>query len=213
MSGEFDLLMWPLTCCCHANRLGCERAVLPERSGPGPGSSGSGGSDSRLWQVAGPFPAARSHLEHGKHRRPPAAEKTDTSVHSPTTSQPSYCQRHGEHTAMLSLTHLCESLSSGRDSEHIESVWEGQRGRGVAVWLRPQEAGTDDWQHLQHTLENERDFGCFTTSNHILYLYHLLALDIIYLLLKATGCGKQLSNQHCILYRQTPVVFSLYKTN
>lgn len=65
-------------------------ASLPVRSGPGAGSSGSEGSDTRLWPAAGPSPAGRSHLELGESRRPPAgepeAEKTDTLIHNPTTS-------------------------------------------------------------------------------------------------------------------------------
>ncbi len=157
MSGEFDLLMWPLTCCCHANRLGCERAVLPERSGPGPGSSGSGGSDSRLWQVAGPSPAARSHLEHGKRRRPPAAEKTDTSVHSPTTSQ----------TELLPETRRTHSHALAHSSVWVTFLWKrlwthwecvrGTEGEGRGC-VAPPTGGGDRWltASTAHFRERER---------------------------------------------------------
>lgn len=61
------------------------------RSGPGAGSSGSEGSDTRPWPAAGPHPTARSHLELGERRLPPAgepeAEKTDTLIHNPKTSR------------------------------------------------------------------------------------------------------------------------------
>lgn len=65
-------------------------SVLPEQIGPAAGSSGSEEIDIHLWPDAGPSPGGRNHRERGEHRRLPAgepeAEKTDTSIHNPTTS-------------------------------------------------------------------------------------------------------------------------------